>query len=130
MRARFARLRDDLLGLGDRFLLLALGDVRRAFARFVDHLLRGGVRLGRISCIALLRLGELLLDLLGVQQAFGDPLPAFFEHAEDRLVGETAAAANATIVKLMTCERNSQRLKPNVRRGLTRDFAEAALSED
>ena len=38
--------------------------------------------------MALLRFGELLLDLLGVEQAFRDSLPALFQHRQDRLVGE------------------------------------------
>ena len=39
--------------------------------------------------IALLRFGELLLDLLGVQQALRNALPALFQDSEDRLVGES-----------------------------------------
>ena len=67
MRARFARLGDDLFRRRDRFLLLAFAHVRRAFARVVDHLLRLGVRLGQDLRMALLRFRELLFDLLRVQ---------------------------------------------------------------
>ena len=40
--------------------------------------------------MALLRFRELLLDLLRVQQPFGDSLPALFEDRQDRLVSEPA----------------------------------------
>ena len=63
------RLGDDLFGGRDRFLLFALGHVAGAFARFVDHLLRLRIRLGQDFLVALLRFGELLLDLLGSSAA-------------------------------------------------------------
>ena len=66
----------------------ALGDMRAAFARFIDHFLRLRVRLGQNLRMALLRFRELLLDLLRVQKPLGDPLPALFEHGQNRLVSE------------------------------------------
>ncbi len=36
-----------------------------------------------------LSMGQLLLDLLGVVQAFLDAFPALFQHGQDRLVGVT-----------------------------------------
>ena len=59
----------------------ALGDMPRAFARFSIIFCACGVRLGQNLRIPLFRFRELLLDLLGVQQALGDPLPPFLEHA-------------------------------------------------
>jgi len=83
------RFRDDLFRGGDRFLLFALGDAIGTFTRLVDHLLRGGVGVRENLGIALLRVGQLLLDLLRVKQAFSNALPPLFEDAEDRLVGKT-----------------------------------------
>ena len=87
--AGFPRLGEDLLGRRDRFLLLALRDHAGAGPRFVDHLLRIGVGLGQDFLVTLLRFGELLLDLVRIQKAFGDSLSALFQHRADRLVGET-----------------------------------------
>jgi len=67
----------------------SIAEVSRAFARFVDHLLRLRVRLRQNFSVTLFRFGELLLDLLGVQLRFGDPLATLFEHGQDRLVSET-----------------------------------------
>ncbi len=87
-RAGLARFGEDLLGGDDRLLLFALGDNAGAGPRFVDHFLRVGVGFGKNFLLPCLALRELLLDLLGVEQTFGDPLPALFEHSEDRLVGK------------------------------------------
>ena len=38
--------------------------------------------------VALFRFRQLLLDLVRIQQAFGNSLPPLFEHAENRLIGE------------------------------------------
>ncbi len=72
----------------DRFLLFALGDDAGTGPRFVDHLLRFAVALGQDFLVALLGFRELLFDLLGIEKPFRDPLPALFQHLEDRLVGE------------------------------------------
>ena len=66
-RARFARLRHDLLRRRDGFLLFTLGQMRALCARFVDHFLRLRVRFGQDLSMTLFRFRELLSDLFRVQ---------------------------------------------------------------
>ena len=87
-RCGLTRFGNDLLGCRDRLLLLALGQVRGAFACFVDHLLRIGVRFRDNFLVALLGLCELLFDFLSIKLPLLDCAPAFFEHCKDGFVGE------------------------------------------
>src|ERR1051325_7106460 len=81
-RCGLTRFRDDLLGCRDSLLLFALGQVRRAFTGFVDHLLRVGIGFRDNFLIALLRFSEFLFDFLGIDLAFLDLAPALLEEGQ------------------------------------------------
>src|SRR5207237_9141441 len=72
----------------NRLLLLALGQMRSAFARFIDHFLSVRVRLRQNLLVTLLRLGELFLDFFSVKLALFDLPPTFLKNGKDWLVRE------------------------------------------
>src|SRR4026207_718429 len=86
-----ARLGNDLLRSANRLLLLALRQMRGAFARFIDHFLSVRVRLCQNLLITFLRFREFLLDFFRVELAFFDLAAALLEHCADWLVSEGAA---------------------------------------
>src|SRR5438874_6250937 len=86
--AGFAGLGQDLFRRRDGFLLFAIGQMRRAGARFLDHLLRLGIGLRQNLGVTLLGLGQLLLDLLRIQMRLCNLLPALLEHTKNWFVGK------------------------------------------
>src|SRR6266550_9322443 len=62
--------------------------MRRAFARFVDHLLRVDIGLRDDFLVTLLCLREFLFDFLGINLAFLDLAPTLLEHSKDWFVSE------------------------------------------
>src|SRR5437868_418518 len=87
-RTGFARLGQDLLRRRDCFLLFTIGQMRSAATCFLDHLLRFGIGLRQNLGVTLLGLGQLLLDLLGIQMSLRNLLPALLQYAENRFVGK------------------------------------------
>src|SRR5262249_60867128 len=61
-----------------------------ALTRFVDHFLGVGIALRHDLLITLLRVGELLSNLLGVQLSFFNFSPSILENGEDRFLSEAA----------------------------------------
>src|SRR5437016_9160040 len=88
-RTGFARLGNDLLRSSNRLLLLALRQMRSAFARFIDHFLSVRVPLCHNFLVTLLRLGEFLLDLFRVELALFNLAASLLEHGKDRFVCES-----------------------------------------
>src|SRR6266508_1212565 len=87
-RTGFARLGNDLLRSSNRLLLLALRQMRGAFARFIDHFLTIRVRLCQNLLVTLLRFSELLSDFFRVELAFFNLAASLLEHRKDWLVSE------------------------------------------
>src|SRR5438270_14084923 len=86
--AGLARLGNDLLRSCNRFLLLALRQMRSAFARFIDHFLSVRVRLCQNLLVTLLCFREFLLDFFRVELALFNLAASFREHRKDWLVSE------------------------------------------
>src|SRR5437773_8257714 len=84
-----ARFGNNLLGSRNRLLLLALGQMRSAFARFIDHFLSVRVRFRQNLLVTLLRFGELFLDFFSVKLALFDLPPTFLKNGKNRLVCES-----------------------------------------
>src|SRR5207247_5944764 len=72
----------------NRFLLLALGQMRSAFARFINHFLSVGIRLCQNFLVTLFCFGQFLSNFLRVELAFFDLAPALFQQSKDRFVSE------------------------------------------
>jgi len=88
-RGSLARFDHNLFRGRDCFLLFALAQMRAAFTRLVDHFLRLCIGFRQNFGVTLLRFGQLLFDLLGVQETLFDAAPPFFQNSENRFVSKT-----------------------------------------
>src|SRR4030095_10726188 len=62
--------------------------MRSAFARLINHFLSVCIRFCQNFLVTLLRFGQFLLDLFGVDLALFDLAPALFKKSKDRFVSE------------------------------------------
>src|SRR5439155_4097953 len=87
--AGFTRFDNDLLRSRNRLLLLALGQMRSAFARFIDHFLSVRIRLRQNFMITFLRFSEFFPDFFRVDLALFNLAAPLLEHGEDRFICES-----------------------------------------